>query len=94
MLQPRKRVDTFIYIFAKWLEKYPHDNAYMHYHGATRDLGIDVEEWAHYLGVDNKLILTAKNLDSGVGIPVDKLKYIYSNANVYVQACANEGLAN
>jgi glycosyltransferase involved in cell wall biosynthesis len=89
--QIRKRVDTFIYIFAKWLEKYPHDNCFMHYHGATKDLGIDVEQWAHYLGVDTKLILTAKNLDPGTGIPLDKMKYIYNAADVYLQTCAVEG---
>lgn len=89
--QVRKRIDTLLYVFAKWLERYPHENAYLHYHGAVHDLGIDVEQYAQYLGIDNRLILTAKNIDPGVGIPREKMRYLYAAADVFFSTSAVEG---
>lgn len=92
MLQPRKRVDLFPYIFREWINKYPHDNVFMHYHGAAKgDLGNDIEYIAHYYGVDNRLILTSKELSVSNPLPVERLKFVYSAANVYLQICTIEG---
>lgn len=88
---PRKRIDLWIYTIKKWLDKYPHDNVYMHYHGATRDIGIDVEQYAHKVGLGERLILTARNINPSVGIPVETLNYLYSCADLYFHACAVAG---
>lgn len=90
--QPRKRVDLFVYIFAEWMKKYPHENAYMHYHGAAKgDLGWDIDYLAWYYKVDNRLILTSRHLDPSAGLPLDKMRVLYSGADVYLQVCAVEG---
>lgn len=93
--QPRKRVDLFPYIFRKWINKYPHDNVYMHYHGAVKgDLGNDIEYISHYFGVDDRLILTSRELSVTNPLPIERLKFVYSAPDVYLQICAVEGLAN
>lgn len=89
--QPRKQIDLFLWIMAEWIKRYDRKDVYVNYHGAVRDLGIDVEQWAYKLGIDNRLILTAKNVDPGIGIPIDKLKVIYNSADVYFHTCAVEG---
>lgn len=96
--QPRKRVDLFIYIMARWLKTYPHDDVYFHYHGAPkRDTGWDVDAltayWAREYNLDlsERLILTSRNLTPSSVLPKDKLKYVYSAADVYFHVCANEG---
>ena len=90
--QPRKRVDLFVYIMAQWLEKYPHNNVFMHYHGAAKgDLGWDIDYLAWYYKIDKRLILTSKHLDPANGLPEDKMRVMYSAADVYLQVCAVEG---
>ena len=90
--QPRKRVDLYVWIMAKWLKQFPHEDVYFHYHGAPKgDLGWDIEYLAHIWGVGDRLIVTSKTLRADSGIPAEKMKYIYNAANVYLQVCANEG---
>jgi len=89
--QPRKRVDLFIFTIAEWIKKYNRTDVYFHYHGAPRDIGWDVYQLAHYYGVGDRMILTAENLDPSVGVPVEKLKFIYNSADVYFHACAPSG---
>ena len=89
--QPRKRVDLWIFTMAEWIKEYNRKDVYLHYHGATRDLGWHVEQLAQYYGIGDRLILTAKNLDPSTGIPVDKLKYVYGSADLYFHACAVAG---
>jgi glycosyltransferase involved in cell wall biosynthesis len=88
---PRKRVDLAIFTIAEWIKKYNRKDVFFHYHGATKDVGYNVEQLAHYYGIGDRLVLTSKNLDPSVGIPLDKLKYLYNAADVYFHACANGG---
>ena len=89
--QPRKRVDLAIFTMAEWMKKYNRKDVYFHYHGSAKDLGWGVEQLAHYYGIGDRFILTAKNLDPSIGIPIDKLKYVYNSADVFFQACAVGG---
>lgn len=89
--QPRKRVDLFIFTMAEWIKKYSRDNVYFHYHGAPKDVGWNVQQLAHYYGAGERLILTSDKLDPAVGVPIEKLKYLYNSADVYFHACANGG---
>lgn len=76
----------------KWLDKYPHDNVYMHYHGAPKgDLGNDIEYISHYYGVDSRLILTSREIGVSNPLPIERLKYVYSGADVYLHLCPQEG---
>lgn len=89
--QPRKRVDLFPYIFRKWLDKYPHDNVYMMYHGMpTGDLGWDIPQLAKRFNVDDRLIFSAPPHDVAV-LPEEMMKYVYAGMDVYLQICAVEG---
>lgn len=89
--QARKRVDLFTYLMHRWLKKYPHDNVYFHYHGSTKDVGIDIEDCAAYYNIDNRLILTARNMEISNSIPIDRLKYVYNSADLYFHVCPIEG---
>lgn len=89
--QPRKRVDLFIYTMAEWIKKYNRTDVYFHYHGAARDVGWNIGQLAYYYGVGDRLILTAENLNPAIGIPIEKLKFIYNSADVYFHASAVGG---
>jgi D-inositol-3-phosphate glycosyltransferase len=97
--QPRKRVDLFVYTMFKWLQKYPHDDVVMHYHGAPKgDLGNDIQYLVEYFGktlgvkdFDKRLILTSKTMTAASGLPADKMRIMYSGADLYFQVCAVEG---
>ncbi len=88
---PRKRLDVALYIFAEWLKKYPHDNARFYYHGALKDEGIDVVQFADYLGIVDRLNVTAEDLHPSLGIKREAMKYIYSMADVFLKVCGSEG---
>ena len=90
--QARKRVDLYPYIIGEWMKQYPHDNVYFHYHGAVNnDLGWDSDYLAWRYGVDKRFIVTSRQLTAQNGLPVEKLKYVYNAADVYLQICAVEG---
>lgn len=91
MSQPRKRVDLWVFALSEWIKQYNRTDVHFHYHGATRDLGWNIAQLAHYYGVGDRLILTAEGLDPARGIPLDKMKYLYSSADLYFHACAVAG---
>lgn len=97
--QPRKRIDLYVYTIFKWLQKYPHDEVMLHYHGAPKgDLGNDIEWLVEYFGkelriphYEKRLILTSKTMTAANGLPVEKMRTLYSGADLYFQSCAVEG---
>jgi glycosyltransferase involved in cell wall biosynthesis len=98
--QPRKRIDLFIYIMLKWIKEYDHDDVYFHYHGApSKDMGWDVNYLTDYFTKElqvpysKRLILTSQTLSSRNQLPVEKMKIVYSGADLYFHTCAVEGFA-
>ena len=96
--QPRKRVDLFLYTMAKWMQQYPHDNVYAHYHGQPKgDLGNNTEYLAEYFSkqfnvpLQDRFIVTSKDLSTENALPVEQMPFVYANADVYLHVCAIEG---
>jgi D-inositol-3-phosphate glycosyltransferase len=90
--QPRKRLDLGIYYFAEWVKRTNKpDNVKLYYHGALKDQGIDVEDWAHYCGIDDRLIVTSRQMTMGSMLPREKLKLVYSSSDIFWKPCASEG---
>lgn len=90
--QNRKRLDLLMYFFSEWVHRTNKpDNVKLYYHGALRDLGWDLLDLAAHWKIDNRFIITSHNLSPDRMIPVEKLKYIYSSADVFVHPCASEG---
>ena len=90
--QPRKRIDLAIRYFAEWAKDKP-DNVRFYYHGALKDVGIDIPQLMQYYGMDDRLIITSTGLTSSLGIPQERLKYMYSTHDVHISTSAGEGLA-
>jgi D-inositol-3-phosphate glycosyltransferase len=96
--QMRKRVDLFVYIMLKWIKEYDHDDVYFHYHGAPKgDMGNDIEYLSDYFTKEldvpyqKRLIFTSHELSSRKHLPVEKMKIVYSGADLYFHTCAIEG---
>ena len=96
--QSRKRVDLFLYTMAKWMQQYPHENVYAHYHGQPKgDLGNNTEYLAEYFSkqlnvpLDKRFIVTSKDLTVSNSLPVEQMPFMYNNADVYLHVCAVEG---
>ena len=90
--QPRKRIDLGISFFAEWVKQTNKpDTVKLYYHGAVRDQGVDVEDVADDNGVSDRLILTSRQMTMSSMLPADKLKIMYSSADVFWKPCANEG---
>lgn len=89
--QPRKRIDLAIKYFAEWVKDKP-DNVKFYYHGAIKDVGIDIPQLMKYYGIDNRLMVTSTTMTSAVGIPVERLKYVYSTHDVHISTSAGEGM--
>lgn len=95
MLQPRKRLDLGIYYFSEWVKRTNKpDNVKLYYHGALNDMGYDMLDLAKYWGVDERFIITSRDMNMNTMLPLDKLKLVYNSADVFWKPCASEGLAN
>lgn len=93
--QPRKLLDLGLCFFAEWVKRTNKpDNVKIYYHGALRDQGADLEDVASDLGIGDRLIITSRQMTMSSMLPADKLKIVYSSADVFWKPCANEGLAN
>ena len=90
--QPRKRIDLTMYYFAEWVKRYNLPaNVRFYYHGALQDFGIDILQWARYLGIEDRLAISSPNIRPDAGLPVDQLNMVYNAADVFFTTTAAEG---
>ena len=90
--QPRKRIDLTMYYFAEWVKRYDlPPNVRFYYHGALQDFGIDVLQWAAYLGIEERLAISSPNIRPDAGLPVEQLNMVYNAADVFFTTTAAEG---
>lgn len=90
--QIRKRIDLAVYYFAEWVKRYNlPDTVKLYYHGALMDEGWDIGQLAHYNGMQDRLVLSHKNLNPAHGFPLEAMKLVYSLADVHVSTCQGEG---
>lgn len=88
--QPRKRIDLTMQYFAEWAKDKP-DTVKLYFHGATKDVGWNIEQMADFFGIQDRLILTAKDLSAGNGVPLDTMRNIYSSFDIHMSTALGEG---
>jgi D-inositol-3-phosphate glycosyltransferase len=90
--QARKRLDLLFYYFAEWVKRTNKpDNVKLYYHGALQDMGWDLLDLANVWGIEDRIILTSSDMTMHSLIDEQKLKYVYSVADVFTTPCASEG---
>lgn len=90
--QSRKRLDLAFYYFAEWVKRTNKpEHVKLYYHGAVNDIGWGLEDLAQYWGIDNRLIITSRDMTPANMLPVEKLKYVYASSDVFFTTCASEG---
>lgn len=90
--QPRKRLDLTLYYFAEWVKRYNlPENVKLYYHGALQDFGIDILQWAEYLGIDNRIAISSPNIRPDRGLTPEQLNMVYNAADVFFTTTAAEG---
>lgn len=90
--QIRKRIDLALHYFATWVHRYNKpDSVKIHYHGAIQDEGWDVLQLAEYLGINDRLIITAPNITAANGLPLELMPFIYGVADVGLSTTMGEG---
>jgi D-inositol-3-phosphate glycosyltransferase len=90
--QIRKRIDLAFYYFAQWVHMTgKDDNVKIYYHGALMDEGWDLGQLAKDMMIDDRLILSHRNLNPAHGFPMDKMKLVYNVADVKLSTTMGEG---
>lgn len=97
--QIRKRIDLAFHYFAEWVKRYNLPTSVkLYYHGAIKDEGWDIMQLSQELGlrndsdlVEGRIILTAPNVNSREGIPLDLMPYVYSVADIGLSTTMGEG---
>lgn len=90
--QPRKRLDLTLYYFAEWVKRYNlPKNVRLYYHGALQDFGIDILQWADYLGIGDRIAISSPNIRPDAGLTVPQLNMVYNVADVFFTTTAAEG---
>lgn len=90
--QPRKRLDLYFYIFSEWVKRYSlPKNVRVYYHGALRDVGIDIMQWCEYLGIQDRLVISSPELTANRGLTEDNMNMVYNSADVFFTTTAAEG---
>lgn len=90
--QIRKRIDLAFYYFAQWVHMTDKpDTVKLYYHGALLDEGWDLGQLAKELGIDDRLILSHRNLNPAHGFAVDAMKLVYNVADVKISTTMGEG---
>jgi len=51
----------------------------------------DIEDLAQEFGIDDRLILTSRQMTMNSMLPTEKLKYVYNSADIFSTVCASEG---
>lgn len=89
--QPRKRIDLAVQYFAEWVKDKP-DNIKFYFHGALKDLGIDVVQLCQYFDIEDRLIITSPNMTPAQGVPIETLNIIYNGFDVHMSTTLGEGM--
>jgi glycosyltransferase involved in cell wall biosynthesis len=90
--QPRKKLDLFFFIFSEWVKRYNlPPNVRCYYHGALRDVGIDIMQWVEYLGIQDRLVISNPNLTANRGLSEQSMNMVYNSADVFFTTTAAEG---
>jgi glycosyltransferase involved in cell wall biosynthesis len=90
--QPRKRLDLTLYYFAEWVKRYNlPPTVRLYYHGALQDFGIDILQWADYLGIGDRIAISSPNIRPDAGLTVEQLNMVYNVADVFFTTTAAEG---
>lgn len=90
--QPRKRIDLTMYYFAEWVKRYNLPKSVrFYYHGALQDFGIDILQWAEYLGIEDRLAISSPHIRPDAGLTVQQLNMVYNVADVFFTTTAAEG---
>jgi len=88
--QPRKRIDLAMMAFTQWIRSTRNNDAYLFIHeGPTGDQGWELEQLAAYLGIQNRVIISAPEI--GHGIAEENMKYVYSAFDVMITGTTGEG---
>lgn len=88
--QPRKRIDLLMQAFALFAKDKP-EHVRLYYHGALVDTGWDIEQLAAYFGIDNRLIVTSRDITPVAGVSLETLNLIYNSFDVHASATHGEG---
>lgn len=90
--QIRKRIDLGLYYFSQWVHMTGKDNnVKFYYHGALVDEGWDIAQLAYEFGINDRLILSHKNLNPAHGFPLQAMKLVYNVADIHVSSTLGEG---
>lgn len=90
--QPRKRLDLFFFIFAKWVNTYNiPKNVRVYYHGALQDYGIDILQWCETLGITDRLAISRPDLTPATGLSDEEMNMVFNVADVFFTTTAAEG---
>jgi D-inositol-3-phosphate glycosyltransferase len=87
----RKRLDLTIAAFAAWVQRYRHDDAYLHLHCSTKDVGWDLPQLAEYYGISDRLILTDTAMSTWQGIAEEEMRAVYGGFDVQLSTTSGEG---
>jgi D-inositol-3-phosphate glycosyltransferase len=90
--QPRKRIDMTMYYFAEWVKRYNLPKSVkFYYHGSLHDFGIDIIQWAEYLGIADRLAISSPHIRPDKGLPAEQINWIYNAADVFFTTTMAEG---
>jgi D-inositol-3-phosphate glycosyltransferase len=90
--QPRKRIDLTISYFAEWVKAFDVRDAYLYLHMApTGDRGWNLPQLCQYYGIEDRLIVTSRDMETGRGVDQSMLNYIYNSFDVQISTTQGEG---
>ena len=87
----RKRLDLTIACVAEWIHRYHRDDAYLHLHCSTQDVGWDLPQLADYHGIADRLIITDTAMSPWQGIAEEEMRAVYSGFDVQLSTTTGEG---
>jgi glycosyltransferase involved in cell wall biosynthesis len=87
--QPRKRIDIALAGFSLFAQDKP--NARYYHHAGLKDAGWDVIELSKRFGINNKLIITNKDISPTRYVSDEVLNLIYNAADVGINTSMGEG---
>jgi glycosyltransferase involved in cell wall biosynthesis len=88
--QPRKRLDSTLDIFSKWIQEFGIRDAWLCLHCRRRDEGWDLEQLARYFGVADRVLFTEGEGPLG-DVSRRRLDLIYRALDVQITTTSGEG---
>ena len=93
---PRKRLDLTVRYFAKWIQKYSIEDAYLFVHAlGSGGQGWDIAQLGSFYGIsgssDNPRLLMMPPTDMAHGVEELDLRNIYRALDVYINTAQGEG---